>query len=289
METIPPGACPGGEHEGNMNRKAGKIILSIIIIGMLGTIFFWGLRSFVENPFAEDSVFQKEGETIFAEEALGDKKETDLYSEESELPIENETENVKRVSELVGLLPDDANTYNIGEAFSQIFFSREKHEEGTVGCRVNYVTFTKDSVDTDAVYYADERIKFDEKYNIENDFTYIVANVTFTNEENYDLMPYINFVRYVAIDPEMQDADAVVCLGELQGYKTSKDLFAYDKSYTKVTIPAGKEFECNLVYIQRDEDIKGKECYLHFNSSGITFPVQEDACYVRLNQNEADI
>lgn len=42
-----------------MKRKAGKIVLTIIIIGMLGTILFWGFRFFVKNPFVKNSIFQK--------------------------------------------------------------------------------------------------------------------------------------------------------------------------------------------------------------------------------------
>ncbi|EET62868.1 hypothetical protein BRYFOR_05219 [Marvinbryantia formatexigens DSM 14469] len=270
-----------------MKRKAGKIVLTIIIIGMLGTILFWGFRFFVKNPFVKNSIFQKtESSSSNRESAESKEMPESLTWKETGIMVDASAENQKNVSEVVGLLPDDTNTYNIGESFPQIFFDIDQGKEGTINCRVNSVDFTKDSVDSDAAYYSYDRVRFDEEYNITNDYTYVVANVTFTNEESDELTIYVNCAKYVAINPKTQE---VYNPGELQGYKTSADLPVYDKSYAKVTIPAGKEFECNLVYIQSDEYIQGKECYLHFNSSGITFPIQEDACYVRLNQNDTDI
>lgn len=260
-----------------MNRKAGKFIFGAIGLVMFGTILFWGFRSFVPSPFVKDTVFQKT-----PEESAVVQPATVGGAEEDSRPEKETTASsgtMHRMSELVGVLPDENNTYGIGDTFSQQHYSAKEHTERTIACRVNRVDFTKNNVDTDAVYSVPDIIEFDEEYNIKNDFTYVVANVTFLNKEDFEMEIYVNFVWYVAVDSETGDA---VCSGEMRGYKTQKDLLEYDKSYAKVTIPAGGEFECNLVYIQRDDEIEGKESYLKFNSSGVIFPADEDSCYVKV-------
>lgn len=253
-------------------KKFGKTFLYTVLIVMLATILFWGIRTFMKNPILRKSAPEADTEDLLKQEEEQKERDTD-----TENPI-----NAKSVSKWIGMLPNDENVYEIGEPFTVEYFSTNTRKEGTLECCMEQVEFTKNAVDTDAVYYAAPAVLFDEEYNITNDFSYIVADTVFRNKEDTDMEIYVNFVRYIAIVPETGDVDPDHPSGELQGYKTKQDQPDYDKSYAKVTIPAGGEFSCRLVYIEKDETIEGKQSYFKFSRSGAIFPPDENTCYVKV-------
>lgn len=238
-------------------KKVSKIIFMIIAVIMLVTILYFGFSRFIKTPFVEDNVWNSQkGE------------------QEEEIPVSRNH---------AGVLPYSENTREMKETFSLI------NKLGTefdidLECCVNDVTVTKDAIDTDAGYYADDgSIQFDENYNILNDFMYIAVNVTIKNTTEQEMSPYLNSFRLIAINPGIEDSTEITYGGELKGYKTRKDLFVYDKSYARKTILPGEEFSCNLVFFVREKEFADYDFYIKHSTAGSVTPeYDKESIYVRI-------
>lgn len=249
-----------------MQKRFGRIILIVIGAAMVGTILFFMCSRFIDNPFKEKNVLTGQLEKGQANE--DNVSDTDA---EEQMPY----------SQFAGVLPYPGNTVEIGKPFSV--------KGDSVEVCVNDAAFTKDGGDSDAVYSAlqdtNYPYEFDENYNILNDFTYVVVNVTVKNTGQTENKFYLNTFKYVGIDPETEDAVESFYSGQMRGYKARNDARGYDKAYAQTALPAGGEMTCNLVFIQKDEDIEGKIPYMKFSPSGsLDIGTDKFSRYVRLKK-----
>lgn len=267
-----------------MQRKAGRIILLVIVAIMVLTVVLYVISRFVENPFVEGNAFDQGAENEAAAENEEDsvEKNEDNQTAKKEIPYP-----VSKIG--YGILPYEKNTKKIGERF---VIEDELNRDMYAEFCVNSVQFTKERVDSDAVYLYQEiyngmipQVQFDEAYNIMNDFNYVVVNLSIRNLAENELEMYMNQFRYFPYDPATEDVVSnLTFAGDMMGYKTLDTPYTVDKSYARVLIPGGEEFTCNLVYLQKDEEIEGKIPYLHYSHTGICIPYAEEDRFVRLVQ-----
>ena len=262
-----------------MNKKAVRVLIGIIGTGMLITVCFFLLTQFVSHPFLKENAFtaKKDGTGTDEEETEWEQKK-ERYEQ---LPISFIDQHV---------LPYEENTKEIGQSFSLQVGNEVETAEGNklvdyfLQCTINSAAFAKENVDTDAVYYRPgrDRVHFDAKYNILNEYSYVVVNVTLENTNDHSVEFYANSFYYELINPETGDRfphDERHGSGELQGYKTRQDTWAYDKSYARVELAPGESYTCNLVYIEPDGDIEKGISYLKCWTS-----VDEESRFVRLSR-----
>ena len=264
-----------------MQRKAGRIILLVIVAIMVLTAVLYVISRFVENPFVEGNAFDQGAENEAAAENEEDsvEKNEDNQTAKKEIPYP-----VSKIG--YGILPYEKNTKKIGERF---VIEDELNRDMYAEFCVNGVQFTKESVDSDAIYKILEdgiqQVQLDEAYNIVNDFNYVVVNLSIRNLAEKELEMYMTSFRYFPYDPATEDVVRdLTFTGKVMGYKTLDIPRTIDKSYARVLIPGGEEFTCNLVYLQKDEEIEGKIPYLHYSHTGICIPYAEEDRFVRLVQ-----
>ena len=264
-----------------MQRKAGRIILLVIVAIMVLTAVLYVISRFVENPFVEGNAFDQGAENEAAAENEEDsvEKNEDNQTAKKEIPYP-----VSKIG--YGILPYEKNTKKIGERF---VIEDELNRDMYAEFCVNGVQFTKESVDSDAIYKILEdgiqQVQLDEAYNIVNDFNYVVVNLSIRNLAEKELEMYMTSFRYFPYDPATEDVVRdLTFTGKVMGYKTLDIPRTIDKSYARVLIPGGEEFTCNLVYLQKDEEIEGKIPYLHYSHTGMSIPYAEEDRFVRLVQ-----
>ena len=264
-----------------MQRKAGRIILLVIVAIMVLTVVLYVISRFVENPFVEGNAFDQGAENEAAAENEEDsvEKNEDNQTAKKEIPYP-----VSKIG--YGILPYEKNTKKIGERF---VIEDELNRDMYAEFCVNGVQFTKESVDSDAIYKILEdgiqQVQLDEAYNIVNDFNYVVVNLSIRNLAEKELEMYMTSFRYFPYDPATEDVVRdLTFTGKVMGYKTLDIPRTIDKSYARVLIPGGEEFTCNLVYLQKDEEIEGKIPYLHYSHTGMSIPYAEEDRFVRLVQ-----
>lgn len=247
-----------------MQRRTGKAILLILAAVMLAVTVFYAAGRHVRNPFVKTGI-----------ESLTEEGQETAETQELPLPVSKTWDQV---------LPYEKNIEKIGRPFAiKAEYEDAPYLDTHMEFCVNEVRITKESVDSDALYYAMDRypIQVDEEKNILNDYNYVVVNITMRNLMEKETEFYVNSFKYFSYDPQVED---LADMGELQGYKTLADTFEYDKSYAGVLIPGGGEFTCNLVYLQKDETVEGKIPYLFYSHTGMSVPYDDKARYVRLDQ-----
>lgn len=236
---------------------------------MAATILWYLFTRVIKNPLLEENVLTA-GRTENTKKA--EKAEESLSDQQ-----------IPRSAFDGFILPYKENIEKIGQPFSLQVGNGNENEyvEYTMQCCINAVEFTKQGIDTDAIYslenMGDDCPQMDEDYNILDEHSYIVINMTMRNTEAETVWFYTNSFWYDSIDPKTNDRFPMN--GELRGYKTRKDLPEYNKSYARVDLVPGEEFTCNLVYIASDENIYEKVPYLRCNLS-----IDEDTRFVRLEE-----
>ena len=248
--------------------KISKVLFAIAAICMLFTVAYYVFNHVIDTPFTGDSVLQGKSETQ-------NESETQSGSD-TQLPVS---------ANGIGILPYSKNLKEPGQYFELL----EGDQNSGLQCSVNKVVFTKNSIDTDAVYAAkDDRsnpIQFDGNGNILNDFMYVSVNVTLENTSNKEVEIYMNRFQCVVIDPKTKDSADIYYNGELRGYKTQKEKREYNKSYARKVILPGEKFISDLVYIERESEIKDRSVYVKYFCSGVTNPeYDKGSVYVRLKE-----
>lgn len=248
---------------------------------MVLTILLFVIRSFSDGFLLEENAYtgiigegknQQEKEKVDSEE-ISDKGQ----------PVVSERWRM--------ILPYDGNVEDLGKTFTLEKIADTEHggRGFLLECCVNQAQFTKAAPNTDAMYYvsrdADSPIVFDEEYNIENDYTYVVVNVTVKNlSENLQDFNMTSFVLFV-IDPVKGDVyDCEYSMArELRGYKNRDDAWKYDKDYGKIKMNPGEEFTWNLVYIEKDSDIDRRDIYIKFWPHKETMAGDVNSRYIKIN------
>lgn len=258
-----------------MKKKISKIMIAVAAIGIAGGILWYLYLNYLPNYFKKDSFFDaaamSEGLEVFSQKS--GVKET---CGETEIQITETKAQISRSG--LGVLPYEGNTVEVGEWF--------KVEMESMGWNfaycVNNVMFTKEAIDTDAIYYLEKypMVELDEKYTILNEYTYLVANVTVKNNGMKEDGIYVNSILYVPYNEEIEDIEHPFNAGYCLGYKTSEDLPDDDKDYAKVMLKQGEEFTCNLVYLLEDKDVEGKIPYLRYSLGSVD--KKYDTPYVRI-------
>ena len=248
-----------------MKHKLGKILFISIMIVMVAVILIFLGSKIIENPFVKNNVLIKQ------------------TKKENKEPIKNSVETSTDTGKLpsapqVGVLPYEENIVEIGKVFQYPGYNLD--------IVIDEVNVTKENVDSDAPYHAmdDENypMKFDENYNLVNDFSYVTVRLTLKNLEPSPQKVRLNTFRYFIMEHESGKYVSPFYMGDMRGYKTQADPYVPDKSYALVEIPAESDFSCNLVYIEPDEDINGKDAYIQVDFTGNVDPENQLRRYVRL-------
>lgn len=248
-------------------KKISKIIFGSVVIIMTVVVLYFLCDKFIGNPFRKDNAWSAKNQNENSNQTPSDSASGKKKTEEN-FPISKEAP--------FCILPYKQNIKNIGEEIA--LTSRR----GITWC-VNDAIFSKKAIDTDAGYYEDtERVEFDEEYNILNEFTYVSVPVTLKNATAQEEI-YINSFKLIAIDPQTKDIAQLWGDGELEGYKTKNDLFAYDKSYAKKIFSSNEVFSCNLVFFVKEQELENYDFYIRYSETGDIDPeYKATSMYVRL-------
>ena len=145
--------------------------------------------------------------------------------------------------------------------------------------QVQDIYATKGPIDSDAAYYAKNDfshvlpVEFGENNEILNEYSYLVCPVEITNISDTEQELYINSFTYILLTDEKDDIDYESrSLGELLGYKTSKDAYERNKSYARVIFQSGEKKQYNLVFIEKDDVLTGFDLYIRYSMDGCFDP-----------------
>lgn len=134
-------------------------------------------------------------------------------------------------------------------------------EYSDIYIKFNDLQVTKERGDFDIVEgWGDQEI-IDEKGNIINDYSYVVANITMINKGKSVFEETLNNMRLIA---EYNTDD----LYEARSYNSEKNS-SESKSYFLNELEPNKEYNFNMVYILPDEVLKNnanKEIYIDYNA-----------------------
>lgn len=175
------------------------------------------------------------------------------------------------------LTPSDSNVQKMGEPFTT--------DEISYTVNNCFVTKKIGEFDIEDLKETPQDVKLDDNGNIQNNYSYVIVDVTIKNESQQTVEFYTNslWLRLINSDFEYSNSN-LFYNGQLRGYMDGKPAQT-GKSYYRRFYDGGEERSCILTYVVQDSELENSTLLLKVWPSG-SMHYEDNSRFVKLIQED---